>query len=129
MKPVQSTARYQTIGDGDKRRYCFFCDITGAQVCTQNAYPSDDVHNGAMLAWEREGRNHFNLCHRCGRWVVDAAYNPQVLECIQCATFEYQARFCKFCGTRVSETDRVCPNCKNPLYYEGVDAYDTKGKT
>ncbi len=120
MTDKSRTAEYQVIPDGDGSRYSFFCGVTGARFCTERAYRADSPGQELLLAWENEGRGHFNLCRRCGRWVVDVAYNPEVLECVECAAFEDEARFCKTCGARVPAKARICPACGASLYYEGV---------
>lgn len=125
MKKDQ-TAEYSLLPAEHGSRYRFLCAVTGAQFSTRQSYLSDTPEQQLQLAWEHEGRSHFNQCQRCGKWVVDAAFNPEVLECIVCAPFETEARFCKSCGARVQPGARLCPACGKPLYYEGVDAYDAK---
>lgn len=120
MMDKSKTAEYQVIPDADGSRYSFFCGVTGARFCTERAYRADSPGQELLLAWENEGRRHFNLCRRCGKWVVDVAYNPEVLECVECAAFEDEARFCKTCGARVPARARICPACGASLYYEGV---------
>ena len=48
-------------------------------------------------------------------------YNPVVFECTDCAPFEYETRYCKFCGAKIDTgaEDRFCPVCKQKLHYEG----------
>ena len=72
-----------------------------------------------MLAWEREGRAQFNPCHKCGKLVSDAMFNVEVLECVECAPYEAEAKFCKNCGTRIEEPWSPCPACGKPLVYQG----------
>ena len=71
------------------------------------------------LAWEKEGKKNFQLCHKCGKWVIDAMYNADALECVGCAPWEDTPEFCKFCGMKVSATDSVCPSCGEHLIYGG----------
>lgn len=125
---LKKMAAYKTVAAPGGNRYCFQCGITGAQFQTDGIYHADDPEHEALLAWEAEGRKHFNQCRRCGGWVVDVAYNPVVLECIECAPFEDEARYCKSCGVRVPTGVRICPSCGKRLYYEGVNAYDAKAK-
>lgn len=125
----RKTAAYLLVPDVDGNRYSFTCGVTGARFCTEHAYRADDAARELLLAWEHEGRGHFNQCRKCGRWVFDVAFNPEVLECIECAPFECEARFCKSCGARITAAGgRTCPVCGKPLYYEGVDAYDPKAQ-
>lgn len=122
------TAAYRLVPALNGNRYSFICGVTGAQLLTSQAYRDDSPEQELLLAWETEGRGHFNRCQKCGRWVFDVAYNPEVLECIECAAFEGVARFCKFCGARVSAESKTCRLCGKPLYYEGVEANDEKAK-
>lgn len=122
------TAEYRLVPVEEGNRYRFFCAVTGAGLCTQEDYRAASPEQELLLAWEREGRSHFNQCRKCGRWVFDVAYNPEVLECIECAPFECEARYCKSCGVRVPVGSRICPACGKPLYYEGVDAHDAEAQ-
>lgn len=122
------TADYRLLPAQGGNRYCFLCAVTGAQFSTDRVYQADDGAQELLLAWQTEGRSHFNQCHKCGRWVFDAAYNPEVLECIECAPFECEARYCKSCGVRVPAGSRTCPACGKPLYYEGVNAHDAEAQ-
>ncbi len=36
------TARYKRISEGGKVRYLFFCDLSGALVCTTDLHSEDD---------------------------------------------------------------------------------------
>lgn len=122
------TAEYQLVPAEKGSCYRFFCAVTGAALCTQEAYRAEDPEQELLLAWEREGRGQFNQCRKCGRWVFDVAYNPEVLECIACAPFECEARYCKSCGVRVPAGSRICPACGRTLYYEGVDSHDAEAQ-
>lgn len=122
----KTTAAYQLLPEENGNRYSFQCGVTGARFSTGQTYHADSPQQEVMLAWQAEGRAHFNQCQRCGKWVVDAAYNPLVLECVVCAPFEEEARFCRSCGARVQECMRMCPACGASLYYEGVGACDAK---
>lgn len=120
------TADYRLLPAQGGNRYSFICGVTGAQFLTERVYQASDSAYELALAWQDEGRVQFNQCHKCGRWVFDVAYNPEVLECIACAPFEAEARFCRSCGARVPSGGRTCPSCGKMLYYEGVDAYDAE---
>lgn len=123
-----TTAAYHKTPEKTGNRYHFRCAVTGAQFSTVQTYQAATPRQEPLLAWQTEGRNHFNQCQRCGRWVFDVAYNPEVLECIACAPFECEARYCKFCGARVPAERRTCPTCGRPLYYEGVDPHDPEAQ-
>lgn len=116
---VKTTAAYKTVADIGGNRYKFYCDVSGACACTTKPYRADTPEAELRLAWESEGRAHFNLCHKCGRWVIDAVYNPEVFECTDCAPFELETRYCKFCGAAVDAEVRFCPVCNKKLHYEG----------
>lgn len=120
------TAAYQLLPEKDGNRYSFQCAVTGARFPTEQSYRGVSPQQELVDAWKTEGRRHFNQCRRCGEWVVDAAYNPLVLECVVCAPFEEEVRFCKTCGERAPKASRTCPGCGAPLYYEGVGFGDAK---
>lgn len=122
------TAEYRLLPAQGGNRYSFICGVTGAQLLTDRVYQADDAAQELSLARQTEGRTHFNQCSKCGRWVFDVAYNPEVLECIECAPFEKEARFCKSCGVRVPAGCRTCPACGKMLYYEGVNSYDAENE-
>lgn len=113
----KETANYRIVKDSGGVRYKFCCDLSGATVCTTELYP--DIPDVLMKAWKEEGEKHFNKCHRCGRWVIDAMYNADVLECVECAPWEGEPAYCKTCGARVSDPGRICPVCGELLVYEG----------
>lgn len=115
----RKTAYYKVIADSGGNRYQFFCDLTGALLCTTKAYRETGPDAELELAWEGEGKNHFQLCHKCGKWVIDAMYNADVLECVACAPWENTPEYCKYCGTKVSVSDYVCPKCNAHLIYGG----------
>ena len=119
MPCEESTATYKTICDAGGNRYKFYCDLSGALVCTTKAYRADTPEAERILAWKQEGRRNFNHCRRCGRYVIDAMFNAEVLECVACAPYETAANFCKTCGAKISAPVTVCPACGKPLYYEG----------
>ena len=117
--PKKKTAHYKIITDSGGKRYQFFCDLSEALVCTTKAYSETDPAAEPELAWNTEGKKHFQLCHKCGKWVIDAMYNADALECVACAPWEDTPKFCKFCGTRVSVFDAICPKCGKHLIYGG----------
>lgn len=114
----QKTANYRIIADAGGNRYSFYCGLSGALGCTTPPLRAPTPGQELALAWQ-EGRRHFNLCQKCGRWVIGAAFNPEVCECTDCAPFEHEAAFCKLCGAKVGADVRFCPVCKNKLHYEG----------
>ena len=112
----KETAAYKIVKDGSGVRYKFYCDLSGALGCTTGLYPNEEY---LMEAWHAEGEPQFNRCQNCGRWVIDAMFNADVLECVSCAPWENEPRFCKTCGARISSAERFCPLCGGLLAYEG----------
>lgn len=82
------TANFRVLQEDDGIRYQFFCALSGAHVCTTRPIQADTSEQALHLAWESEGRHHFNQCSKCGNWVIDAMYNVDVLACVDCAPFE-----------------------------------------
>lgn len=76
----KKTAAYKITPDTGGNRYRFYCDVSGALVCITSPYHADTPEEELMLAWEKEGRQHFNQCRKCGRFIIDAVYNPVVFE-------------------------------------------------
>ena len=105
------TARYQIIPDGGGNRFRFFCELSGAVLCTTEPIRSSSAEEELRIAWEIEGRSHFNRCEKCGRWVSDVMYNADVLQCVDCAPWEDTPRYCPTCGARLKEGDPCCPDC------------------
>ena len=115
----KNIAAYKIVSDSGGNRYQFFCDLTGALLCTTKSYNVADPDAELELAWETEGKKYFQLCHKCGKWVIDAMYNADALECVACAPWENTPEYCKFCGTKVSASNPVCPKCGKMLIYGG----------
>ncbi|MBQ3258497.1 MAG: hypothetical protein IJA67_13985 [Oscillospiraceae bacterium] len=97
----QKTAAYKMISDADGNRYRFYCEMSGALACTTEPIRAKTPEEGLQIAWETVGRKHFNFCHKCGRWVIDAVYNADVWECVECAPYEAEPNFCKNCGIKI----------------------------
>ena len=72
MHKSKKTADYDVIHEEGGNRYRFFCDISGALLCTTEPFSADTTEAELMLAWKSMGVEHFNLCHKCGKWVMDA---------------------------------------------------------
>ena len=118
--PENRTAKHKIVTDGGGYRFIFYCDVSDAHVCTTGQiYQGDSEEEALLAAWQAEGREHFNRCHKCGKWVIDAMYNADALECVGCAPWEDTPEFCKFCGAKVSASDSVCPKCGEHLIYGG----------
>lgn len=112
------TASYRRIPTDRGTCYEFHCDLSGATVCTSAPIRAATPEEELYQAWQAVGRAEFNLCHRCGRWVIDAMYNADVCECVQCSPWEDQRpMFCKHCGAKAPAEGGVCPKCQKRLYY------------
>ena len=118
------TASYKLIADAGGNRYQFFCDLSGALACTTEPIRADTSEEALMIAWKREGRQHFNQCHKCGRWVSDVMYNADVMECVDCAPCANVPKFCPQCCKRLSSPERFCSKCGAKLLYEGSEFDD-----
>ena len=123
------TAKHKVVTDGGGYRFIFYCDVSDAHVCTTSQIFQGNSEEEALLAaWLAEGRTHFNRCHKCGKWVIDAVYNAEVLECVECAPYEAEPKYCKNCGTKIEGPVKNCPSCGKKLIYEGsAVSNDTKG--
>ena len=116
----RKTATHKVLADGGGYRFMFYCDLSGAHICTtKEIYYGNTQEEALKSAWQSEGRSHFNQCRKCGKWVSLAMYNVDVLECVECAPFEAEAKFCKNCGAKIKEPTRPCPKCGKPLAYYG----------
>ena len=120
VMPERKTATYKALEDSGGYRFMFYCDLSGAHICTtKEIYYGDTQEEALKSAWQSEGRSHFNQCRKCGKWVSLAMYNVDVLECVECAPFEAEAKFCKNCGAKIEEPTKPCPTCGKPLAYYG----------
>lgn len=115
----KETSKYKIIPDKNGNRYEFFCDLSDALVCTTNVYKNDDAEKELILAWETEARELFNRCQKCGRWIIDAMYNPDVLSCVCCVPLEEYPEFCPQCGAQTKDIGYFCHICGTRLLYGG----------
>ena len=121
--PESRTAKHKVVPDDGGYRFIFYCDVSDAHVCTTSQIYQGDSEEAALLAaWQAEGREHFNRCHKCGKWVIDAVYNAEVLECVECAPYEAEPKYCKNCGAKIEDPVKNCPSCGKKLIYEGSAA-------
>ncbi len=122
MANRKKTAAYRIITDAGGNRYRFFCDLSGAAMCTTEPVLADTQEEELMLAWESEGRQQFNLCHSCGKWVCEAMYNADVGHCVECTPWEERPNYCSVCGERIPADDVFCRKCGAKLQYREVTA-------
>ena len=99
----------------------FFCDLSGALVYTSKPLNSSQPEHELQYVWEHEGRPHFNHCQCCGKWVMDAMYNADVLECVACSPWEEAPAYCSQCGEKVTAEISRCPRCHARLQYGRED--------
>ena len=119
MKHEKGTAGYRVIADVGGNRYKFYCDRSGALGCTTGVIRAFSPDEELRIAWETEGKQHFNRCKRCGNWVVDVMYNADVLECVDCTPWEDRIRFCSHCGEPVKDDALCCEKCGAQVRYGG----------
>ena len=93
-------------------------------MVTTKRYPGTDPERELETAWNNEGRSHFNLCHKCGKWVCDAMYNADVMHCADCTPWENKPKYCSLCGIKVAISDIFCRKCGARLQYREVSADD-----
>ena len=79
---TEFTAKHAMLSADGWFAFQFYCDLC------QNAYtigriisPSPDE---ALAIAAAEARRHFNRCHRCDKWICDACYNADEMECAEC---------------------------------------------
>lgn len=115
------TAKYQVFAEADGNCYRFFCEASGAAVCTSSPIRADTSDEELRIAWEDAGSHALNLCHKCGKWVCNTMYNADVLECVDCSPWEAPPHFCPECGFQVYERDVFCEKCGVRLQYGGTE--------
>lgn len=116
----RKTATYKIITDSGGKRVQFFCDLSGMMVCESGCIEAESDGDVLDEAWLRVGRDNFNKCQKCGRWVSDLMYNADVLWCVDCAPWENRPKFCHKCGIEVSSDDTFCRKCGARLRYSEV---------
>ncbi len=117
-----ATAKYKIIADSGGNRYRFFCDCSGMIVCTTNPIRAETQEAELKLAWDTEGKQHFNLCSKCGKHVSDAMYNIDTGECVDCSVWEEKPNYCAHCGKKIPTSDTFCRKCGTRLRYGEVIA-------
>ena len=118
------TAVYKVIEKDGGRCYRFFCEASGMAMVTTRVYRGVPAADEVETAWTREGREHLNLCHKCGKWVCDAMYNADVMHCADCTPWENKPKYCSLCGIKVAISDIFCRKCGARLQYREVSADD-----
>ena len=119
MASEERIARYDILTGTKGKQYRFRCDVSGEMICLTNpVHAAESAGQELMSVWESEGRQHFNRCRRCGRWVSDAAYNAATLACIECSPWEEDhPLYCFWCGERAAQGQIFCEGCGHRLQY------------
>ena len=123
------TARYKVIAGSDGNRYQFFCEVSGALVCTTESIILQTPEKELRFAWESEGKKNFNRCHRCGKWVSDVVYNADTLECVECSPWEEIPAYCPHCGAKTVDENTLCLQCGHRLRYGNENTPDETKQT
>ena len=113
------TANYKVQQTSNGNKYQFFCDLSDALVCTTAPVKADTPEKELMLAWNAYAKVHFNKCHKCGRWIINEMYNPDVLTCVECTPIEDYPEFCTKCGAKTTNPSYYCHMCGARLLYGG----------
>ena len=128
MRRGNRTATYKYSADSGGRRYSFYCDVSGAIVCSTEPIKLKTLDEELQMAWKMTGENCFNRCRKCGRWVIDSLYNPEKLECVVCSPWETDLEIRKEqenvrdefgFGPGVMKKKKVCSYCKTVCNTEG----------
>lgn len=110
------TADYKIKYEEKGHRYQFICGLSEAVACTTKLFDTDVSEHELLNAWESEGRKCFNKCQKCGKWVIDAMYNVDVLQCVDCAPWQEKPIYCSNCGEAVDSCEKICSKCGKPLF-------------
>ena len=110
MNTKKTIATHKIVSHASGNIYKFYCDLSGALVCTTKPYKAKTPEDELQLAWEQEAKPHFNFCHKCGKQVSNVMFNVDVLECVECAPYEEEPKYCKNCGIRIETPLGNCPS-------------------
>lgn len=116
---AHKNAAYKVTATENGNQYSFYCELSGALVCTSPPYSENNPEYELEKAWHEIGKANFNLCHKCGRWVCDVMYNADVLMCVDCAPWEDMPEFCPYCGQKTDNKFPHCNRCGKKLLYGG----------
>lgn len=121
MVQEKKTATYKVTADSGGYVFRFFCDSSGQLGCVTGPVQADNVSQALDIAWETEGRLHFNRCDKCGRYVSAAMFNLTAGQCVDCAPWEdAYPNFCHRCGVQLKDPEvHFCPVCGTRLRNTG----------
>ena len=57
MSIEKTIATYKIVADAGGNCYKFYCDLSGALVCTTKPYKADNPEEELLLAWETKEKN------------------------------------------------------------------------
>lgn len=120
----KNTANYKRQQTPIGNKYQFFCDLSDALICTTAPVKADTPDEELLLAWNTYAKVHFNKCHKCGKWVINEMYNPDVLNCVLCTPIEEYPAFCPKCGVKTADPSFYCHMCGTKLLYGGEENED-----
>ena len=114
------TAMYKLISSDQGNKYAFYCDNSGALVHTTDWIQADTPERSLEIAWQETVQKYFNRCSKCGKWVMDAMYNVDELECVQCSPYKYDMGDARYnllenygFGPNVMKKKKICLKCRN----------------
>lgn len=116
---AHKNAGYKVTKTSAGNKYSFYCELSGALVCTTPPYSEKQPEYELQRAWLEIGKPNFNLCHKCGKWVCDVMYNADVLMCVDCAPWEDSPEFCPHCGQKTDNKSLYCNRCGKKMMYGG----------
>ena len=119
MSSQNNTAAYKVITDAGGIRYRFYCERSGLALCTTHPIRAETPEEELRIAWETEGRQHFNKCQHCGKWVSDLMFNVETSKCVVCSPWEDVPNYCPHCGEKIPNGDSFCRKCGEKLQYKG----------
>lgn len=121
MEQEKKTASYKVTADSGGWVFRFFCDSSGQLGCVTGPIHADTEAHALDIAWQSAGREHFNFCDKCRRYVSAAMFNLTAGQCVDCAAWEDEyPNFCHHCGVRLKDPEaRFCPSCGARLRNEG----------
>ena len=121
-KDQTSISSHEILSEKKGVRFKFLCDLSGMHVCTSKKYDAEtekEILGSLESAWNNEGKQMFNFCHKCGKWVSDIMFNADVLRCVRCAPWEDTPDYCPLCGEKVMNDNVFCEKCGERLLYGG----------
>lgn len=108
---ISELPRFQILKEDNKVICRFFCELSGTAVFTSDPIRTDTPEETLLLMWKQKGESLFNRCKKCGKWVCDLMYNPDVFQCVSCYPWENKPNYCVTCGEKIPSRDTYCRKC------------------